>query len=55
MAAALLATNRARPMTMRGRELRGSRHVPGDVLSTGGELARWVGLGAGRARSLASA
>ena len=49
---ALVATTDARPMEMRGRPMQGWLRVdPGDV-RTKGQLARWVELGAGYARSL---
>ena len=48
----LVAEGTARPMEMRGRELRGWLRVAADDVGTDTELARWVGLGAAYARSL---
>ena len=49
---ALLATGEARPMEMRGREMRGWLRVGGEHVETRRALARWVELGAEYARSL---
>lgn len=48
----LVATTSARPMEMRGREMRGWLRVGTDDVSTKRELARWVELGTAYARSL---
>ena len=48
----LVAGSSARLMEMRGREMRGWLRVDGEDVRTEGELARWVALGAGYARSL---
>src|ERR1051326_3598640 len=48
----LLAETNARPMGMRGRELRGWLRVDAADVDSGDELARWVELGTGYARSL---
>ena len=48
----LLATSRARPMEMRGRQMRGWLRVDADDVRTESELAEWVELGATYARSL---
>jgi TfoX N-terminal domain len=48
----LVAETNARPMEMRGRELRGWLRVDADDVSTDTELQRWVGLGTDFARSL---
>jgi hypothetical protein len=50
--AALVAATNARPMEMRGREMAGWLRVAPDDVRTGPELARWVELGTGYARSL---
>jgi hypothetical protein len=49
---ALVATTDARPMEMRGRPMRGWLRVGPDDVRTKGQLARWVELGVGYARSL---
>ena len=48
----LLATTNARPMEMRGRQMRGWLRVDSDDVRTKRQLARWVELGATYARSL---
>jgi TfoX/Sxy family transcriptional regulator of competence genes len=48
----LVATTSARPMEMRGREMRGWLRVDADDVSTEQDLARWVDLGSSYARSL---
>jgi hypothetical protein len=48
----LVATTAARPMVMRGKEMKGWLRVDPDDLKTKRELARWVELGAAYARSL---
>jgi hypothetical protein len=48
----LLETTPARPMVMRGKEMRGWLRVDTDALKTKRQLARWVELGAAYARSL---
>jgi TfoX/Sxy family transcriptional regulator of competence genes len=48
----LLATTSARPMKMRGREMRGWLRVDADHLRTRRELARWVAVGAASAAAL---
>ena len=48
----LVATSGARPMEMRGREMRGWLRVEADDVRTEQELARWVDLGVAYARSL---
>ena len=48
----LVATTNARPMEMRGREMRGWLRVFSDDLRTRPQLAKWVRLGATYARSL---
>jgi hypothetical protein len=48
----LVAETNARPMEMRGREMRGWLRVDADDVSTKAELQRWVGLGTAYARSL---
>jgi TfoX/Sxy family transcriptional regulator of competence genes len=48
----LLATTKARPMEMRGRELSGWLRVDADAVRTKRELAKWAELGATYARSL---
>jgi TfoX/Sxy family transcriptional regulator of competence genes len=48
----LVATTSARPMEMRGRRMRGWLRVSLDDVRTESELARWVELGTGYARSL---
>ena len=49
---ALLARTAARPMEMRGREMRGWLRVDADGVRTKRELAPWVRRGAAYARSL---
>jgi TfoX/Sxy family transcriptional regulator of competence genes len=49
---ALVATTSARLMEMGGRQMRGWLRVGPDDLRTGGQLAKWVGLGTAYARSL---
>ena len=51
---ALLATTAARPMEMRGRELKGWLRVDSVQLASDSELAKWVRLGVAHARSLPS-
>ncbi|HEX2088996.1 MAG TPA: TfoX/Sxy family protein [Actinomycetota bacterium] len=48
----LVATTGARPMEMRGRPMQGWLRVASDDVRTKRELARWVRLGVGYARSL---
>ena len=48
----LVATTKARPMEMRGREMRGWLRVDAEDLRTKPQLAKWVKLGATYARSL---
>jgi TfoX/Sxy family transcriptional regulator of competence genes len=48
----LVATTTARPMEMRGREMRGWLRVDGDDVGTKRQLSRWVTTGATYARSL---
>lgn len=48
----LVATTTARPMEMRGRELRGWLRVDAADVASEHELGRWVELGTGYARSL---
>ena len=50
--AALVAATTARPMEMRGRQMGGWLRVAPEDVRTGPELARWVELGTGYARSL---
>jgi TfoX/Sxy family transcriptional regulator of competence genes len=49
---ALVASTPARPMEMRGREMRGWLRVDADDVRDAGELARWVEVGTSYARSL---
>jgi hypothetical protein len=49
---ALVATTTARPMEMRGREMRGWLRVEAGDVRADAELARWVEVGATYARSL---
>jgi TfoX/Sxy family transcriptional regulator of competence genes len=49
---ALVATTSARPMEMRGRPMQGWLRVDPDDVRTRRQLARWVELGVGYARSL---
>ena len=51
---ALVESTNARPMEMRGREMRGWLRVDADDLSSESELARWVERGVAYARSLPS-
>jgi hypothetical protein len=48
----LVATTNAEPMEMRGRQMRGWLRVGTEHLGDDGELANWVELGTGYARSL---
>jgi TfoX/Sxy family transcriptional regulator of competence genes len=48
----LVASTSARPMEMRGREMRGWLRVDAGDVRTKRALARWVGLGTAYARSL---
>jgi TfoX/Sxy family transcriptional regulator of competence genes len=48
----IVATTSARPMEMRGREMRGWLRVAPEHLRTQRQLARWVTVGATYARSL---
>lgn len=48
----LVASTPAVPMEMRGRAMRGWLRVGGDHLRTDDDLARWVAVGVGYARSL---
>ena len=50
--AVLVASTRARPMEMRGRQMQGWLRVDGDDVRADAELARWVELGTEYARSL---
>jgi TfoX/Sxy family transcriptional regulator of competence genes len=49
---ALVATTKATLMNMRGRDMPGWLRVSSDDLRTDGQLARWVEIGTGYARSL---
>jgi hypothetical protein len=49
---ALVAASTARPMEMRGREMRGWLRVEGDDVGTDAELSKWVDIGSTYARSL---
>jgi TfoX/Sxy family transcriptional regulator of competence genes len=49
---ALVGSTNARPMEMRGRQMPGWLRVDPDDVRTEPELARWVRLGTGYARSL---
>jgi hypothetical protein len=49
---ALLASGDARPMEMRGRQMSGWLRVDAEDVRTRKQLARWVQVGAGYARSL---
>lgn len=49
---ALVAGSNARPMEMRGREMAGWLRVDAEDVRTDAELAEWVRLGTGYARSL---
>jgi hypothetical protein len=48
----LVATTNARPMEMRGRQMRGWLRVDPEDVRTKRQLAKWVDLGATYARSL---
>ena len=48
----LVATTSARPMEMRGREMKGWLRVPSRDVRTKRELTKWVDRGASYARSL---
>ncbi len=48
----LVSTTSARPMEMRGRQMQGWLRVDSDDVRTKRELAKWVRLGVGYARSL---
>lgn len=48
----LVATSKARPMEMRGREMQGWLRVDAEDVPTKRQLARWVRIGAEYARSL---
>jgi TfoX/Sxy family transcriptional regulator of competence genes len=48
----VIATTTARPMEMRGREMRGWLRVDADAVGTKRKLAKWTGLGTAYARSL---
>lgn len=49
---ALVATTNARPMEMRGRQMKGWLRVESDDVAAESELATWVELGTAYARSL---
>jgi hypothetical protein len=49
---AIVATTSARPMEMRGREMRGWLRVDAEDVTADGDLARWVDVGSTYARSL---
>ena len=49
---ALVAASTARPMEMRGREMRGWLRVEADDVRTDAELSKWVDVGSTYARSL---
>jgi TfoX/Sxy family transcriptional regulator of competence genes len=49
---ALVAASTARPMEMRGREMRGWLRVEAEDVATDAELAKWVDVGSTFARSL---
>jgi TfoX/Sxy family transcriptional regulator of competence genes len=49
---ALVATTKATPMNMRGRDMPGWLRVSADDLRSGDQLAPWVEIGTGYARSL---
>jgi TfoX/Sxy family transcriptional regulator of competence genes len=49
---AIVASSKARPMEMRGREMGGWLRVASEDLRTKRQLAKWVTLGASYARSL---
>ena len=48
----LVATTEARPMEMRGRQMRGWLRVDAEDVRTDPQLAKWVELGTAYARSL---
>ncbi len=48
----LVATTAAEPMVMQGREMRGWLYLEATDVRTMRQLRRWVGVGAGYARSL---
>jgi hypothetical protein len=48
----LTASTNARPMEMRGRQMKGWLRVDPEHVNTKGQLAKWVELGATYARSL---
>ena len=48
----LIDTTAARPMVMRGREMRGWLRVDADAVRTKRQLTKWTDLGASYARSL---
>jgi hypothetical protein len=48
----LVASTGARPMEMRGREMRGWLRVDAGDVRTRRQLAKWVGLGTDHARTL---
>jgi TfoX/Sxy family transcriptional regulator of competence genes len=48
----IVATTKARPMEMRGREMQGWLRVGAEEIRTKRQLARWVEMGTGYARSL---
>jgi TfoX N-terminal domain len=48
----LVATTQARPMEMRGRQMAGWLRVGDSDVATKAELAKWVEIGTGYARSL---
>jgi TfoX/Sxy family transcriptional regulator of competence genes len=48
----LVARTKARPMVMRGREMHGWLRVDADDVRTKHQLAKWVEIGVGYARSL---
>jgi TfoX/Sxy family transcriptional regulator of competence genes len=50
--ATLVATTKARPMEMRGREMAGWLRLASDDVGTKPELAKWVEIGRSFARSL---
>jgi TfoX/Sxy family transcriptional regulator of competence genes len=49
---ALVAASTARPMELRGREMRGWLRVEAEDVGTDAELAKWVDVGSTFARSL---
>src|ERR671937_1588712 len=48
----LVASTNARPMEMRGRQMQGWLRVDSEDVRTKRQLARWIDLGTGYARSL---